>query len=52
MHLSFFPEPGEHDNAPTSSIMDHLPEVSECGLHGTLGYDESFLLLVALYISW
>ena len=50
-YLSFFSEPGEHDNSPTLPVMDHLPEVSACGLHGTLGYDESLLLLVALYIS-
>ena len=50
-HLSIFTEPGEHDNSPTLPLMDHLPEVSACGLHGTLGYDESLLLLVALYIN-
>ena len=50
-HLSIFTEPGEHDNSPTLPLMDHLPEVSACGLHGTLGYDESLLLLVTLYIS-
>ena len=29
--------------------MDHLPEISGSGFHGTLGYDEGPLLLVALY---
>jgi hypothetical protein len=31
--------------------MDHLPEISGCGLHGTLSYYECSLLLVTLYIE-
>ena len=41
-------ELGEHDNGPTLSVVNHLPEISGRGVHGTLGYDECFLLLVAL----
>ena len=41
-------ELGEHDNGPALSVVDHLPEISGCGVHGTLGYDERLLLLVAL----
>ena len=41
-------ELGQHDNGATLPVMDHLPEVSTCGLQGTLGYDERLLLLVAL----
>ena len=42
-------EPGEHNNGPALSVVDHLPEISGRGVHGTLGYDERLLLLVALY---
>ena len=41
-------ELGEHDNGPALSVVNHLPEISGRGVHGTLGYDECFLLLVAL----
>ena len=41
-------ELGEHDNGPALSVVNHLPEISGCGVHGTLGDDECFLLLVAL----
>ena len=42
-------EPGEHNNGPALSVVDHLPEISGRGVHGALGYDECLLLLVALY---
>lgn len=38
----------EHDNDRTISLMDHLPEVFACVGEWPLGYDVSFLLLVAL----
>ena len=38
----------EHDNGTALSVVNHLPEISGRGVHGTLGYDECFLLLVAL----
>ena len=41
-------ELGEHDNGPALSVVNHLPEISGRGVHGTLGYDECLLLLVAL----
>ena len=41
-------ELGEHDNGTALSVVNHLPEISGRGVHGTLGYDECFLLLVAL----
>ena len=41
-------ELGEHDNGPTLSVINHLPEIFGRGVHGTLGYDECFLLFVAL----
>ena len=41
-------ELGEHDNGPALSVVNHLPEISGRGVHGTLGYDKCFLLLVAL----
>ena len=47
-YLSILIEPREHHNGPTLPVIDHLPEVSACGLQGTLGYDERLLLLVAL----
>ena len=49
-HLSVLIEPGEHNDDPTLSFTDHLPEVPACRLHGTLCYDESLLLFVALHI--
>ena len=39
---------GEHDNGPALSVVNHLPEISGRGVHGTLGDDECLLLLVAL----
>jgi len=38
----------EHHNHPTLSLIDHLPEVSACKLHWSLGNDESLVLLVAI----
>ena len=40
----------QHHNHSTLPIIDHLPEISNSGLHGTLGYDEGPLLLVSLYV--
>ena len=38
----------EIDNDSTFHVVDHLPEISGGRLCGTLGYDESLLLLVPL----
>ena len=50
-HLSIFNQVTEHNNDSTLSVSDHLPEISGCGLHGTLSYDECSLLLVTLSIA-
>ena len=47
-HLPCLHQIREHDHHGTLPVVDHLPEVSGSGLHGTLGYDEGSLLLVAL----
>ena len=47
-HLPCLHQVREHDHHSTLPVVDHLPEVSGSGLHGTLGYDEGSLLLVAL----
>ena len=40
----------EHYNNSTPPVIDYLPEFSECGLRGTLGYDIGSLLPVPLEI--
>ena len=47
-HLPSLYQITEHDNHSTLPLINHLPEISASGLHGTLGYDKSSLLLVAL----
>ena len=51
-HLPCLHQVREHDHHSTLPVVDHLPEVSGSGLHGTLGYDEGSLLLVALDNVW
>ena len=48
-HLSSLHKVTEHDNHSTLPVMNHLPEISDCGLHGTLSNNEGFLLLVTLH---
>ena len=47
-HLSSLHQITEHDNHSALPVINHFPEISASGLHGTLGYDKSSLLLVAL----
>ena len=47
-YLSCFHQITECNNHSTPPVMNHLQEVPGCGLHGTLCYDESSPLLVAL----
>ena len=48
-HLSSLHQIKEHDNHSTLPVMYHLPEISDCGLHGTLSNNEGTLLLVTLH---
>ena len=47
-HFLLFHQLGQHDDHPTSPVIDHLPEVTTGALHWSLGYDVASLLLVAL----
>ena len=47
-HLPSLHQVTQHHQHSTLPVIDHLPEISGSGLHGTLSYDEGSLLLVAL----
>ena len=49
-YLSILHQVRQHHNHPTLSLIDHLPEVSTGGLHWSLGNNEPFPLLVALFV--
>ena len=41
----------EHNDHSTLPFIDHLPKVSDSGLHGTLGYYECSLMLITLKMN-